>query len=106
MASTPTNVFSNATTRAADSAHKAVDAAAGAAAPLIDSLSSRAHSTVDLAADTAGAMADKLTAASESLQTAGNRVFNSSVSYVKENPLTAIGIAVAIGYVLSRLNHR
>jgi len=102
MASTSV-LSSNTATRAADSAHRAVDAAADAAAPFIDNLASRAHDTVDRTASAAGAMADKLNAAGEQAGAYGNRVYNSGINYVRENPLTAVAIAAAVGYLLSRV---
>jgi len=94
---------SNTATRAADSVHRAVDAAADAATPLIEGMASRAHDTVDRTAAAAGAVADKLSAAGEQAGAYGTRVYNSGITYVRENPLTAVAIAAAVGYLLSRV---
>jgi ElaB/YqjD/DUF883 family membrane-anchored ribosome-binding protein len=103
MAST-SNVFSNTTSRAADSAHRAVDAAADAAAPFIEGLASRAHDTVDKTASAAGVMADRISTAGEQLSATGSRFYNSGTAYIRENPLTAVTIAAALGYLISRVS--
>ena len=100
---TTSNVFSNVTSRTADSAHKAVDSAASAVAPAIDHIASKAHSTVDRAASAAGALAGKLDATGQELGAVGTRLMSSSSSYVKNNPLTALAIAAAVGFLISRI---
>lgn len=60
-----------------------------------DTLAEQAHETVDEAAEQARAAEEQLTSAAESLR-----------AYVRENPLTAAGIAVATGFLMAFLLRR
>lgn len=67
----------------------------------LDRLTESAHSTIDRVAAAAGSAADRLT--DGRLATTAQEWHASSSAYVREHPLAAIGIAVAAGYLLSRL---
>jgi ElaB/YqjD/DUF883 family membrane-anchored ribosome-binding protein len=86
-------------TRVAGKAHGMVDKAAGAA---ID-LASTAHSTVDKVASVATSAAGSLQGTGASLKNRGDKMISVLGDYVKENPARAIGIALAVGYILSKL---
>ena len=102
--SASSSTVSNAASRVADSAHKAVDAAVGAAAPAIDRIASKAHSTVDKTASAAGVVAGKMDEAGQALDDVGAQFLHSSSSYIRANPLTAVGIATALGFLISRIS--
>ena len=69
----------------------------------IDRASSSAHDTVDRVAQTATAYAERFgEKADEWLEMKDNWV-EGARDYVRENPIAALGIAVAAGYVLSML---
>jgi len=85
--------------RLARGAHHGIDVASGAARPAIDSMTSGAHRAVD-SADVA------VKHAAEALERAGVRgeqLVAVGTGYMREHPALTIGLAVAAGYLLSRL---
>lgn len=78
--------------RVAQTAHETVDRVAAAAGPAIERLTS----TYSTAGDTLRAKADQLGALEEQWIT-------SARSYVRENPLAAVGIAVLAGLLIGRM---
>lgn len=96
--------------KASSSAHAAVDSIAGAAdeaarkaKPAIDRVAAMAHQAVDKAADAAAPTADWLTEHGENLKATQKKLVADTCSYVSANPLKALGIAVAAGFLLSRI---
>ncbi len=96
--------------RMSSSAHAAVDSLAGAvdeaarkAKPAIDRVANLAHQAVDKAAGAAAPTADWLTEQGESLQATQKKLMQDTCSYVSANPLKSVAIAVATGFVLSRI---
>jgi ElaB/YqjD/DUF883 family membrane-anchored ribosome-binding protein len=73
---------------------------------IIDRLSSSAHDTVERVASVAADTAQRLGAKSGDLLRAKDEWTESTRSYVREHPLAALGIALAAGYLLSRLTSR
>jgi ElaB/YqjD/DUF883 family membrane-anchored ribosome-binding protein len=91
-------------------AHAAVNSMAGAAEeaarnfkPAIDRVSAMAHQAVEKAAGVAAPTADWLAAKGESLNATQKKLVEDSCSYVSAHPLKAIGLALAAGFLLSRL---
>jgi ElaB/YqjD/DUF883 family membrane-anchored ribosome-binding protein len=78
--------------RAAQSAHEAIDRLAAKAGPAID----RLRGTATNAGETLRAKADQFGELEE-------QWVESARSYVRENPLAAVGIAVVAGIVLGKL---
>jgi ElaB/YqjD/DUF883 family membrane-anchored ribosome-binding protein len=68
----------------------------------VDRLASGAHQAVDRVAAVANAAAGHLNVKGEDLLAAKDRWAQACSSYVKENPLTALGIAAAVGFLISR----
>ena len=68
----------------------------------VDRIASGAHQAVDRVAAVANSAADHLNVKGEDLLAAKDRWAQACGSYVKENPLTALGIAAAIGFLISR----
>jgi len=91
--------------RAGVSAHGVIDKTAGAARPAVDRLTSGAHHAVDKIAGAASHAIETLGVKGEQLTDAQARLTEAARDYVRENPLAAVGIAVATGFVLSRLLH-
>jgi ElaB/YqjD/DUF883 family membrane-anchored ribosome-binding protein len=96
--------------KASSSAHAAVDSIAGAAdeavrkaKPAIDKVAAMAHVAVDNAADAAAPTADWLVEKADSLNAKQKKLVADTSSYVSANPLTAVGIAVVAGFLLSRI---
>ena len=88
---------------ASNSAHDAIDKVAATVAPAMDRLSSGAHQAVDSAASAASGAAESLAAKASQLAEGHTLMTNQCRGYVRANPLASLGIAVAAGFVLSRL---
>jgi ElaB/YqjD/DUF883 family membrane-anchored ribosome-binding protein len=96
----PSNLGGNpASAKAADTAHKAVDAAGST----MDRMTSGAHAAVDRTADMAAQAAETLEAKGEQLKELQEQWLAKSSAYVRDNPVQALGIAVVGGFLLSRL---
>jgi ElaB/YqjD/DUF883 family membrane-anchored ribosome-binding protein len=96
--------------KASSSAHATVNSIAGAAEdaarkakPAIDQVAALAHKAVDKAADTAAPAADWLAEQGDSLIVTQKKLVADTSAYISANPLKAIGIAVAAGFLLSRV---
>ena len=96
--------------RASAGAHAAVDSVAGAAddaarkaQPAIDRVATMAHEAVDKAAAAAGPAAAWVSAQGHDLAAMEKKAVNDTCAYISANPLKSIGIALAAGFVLSRL---
>ncbi|MCG6118567.1 MAG: hypothetical protein MEQ07_10320 [Aquimonas sp.] len=85
----------------ASGAHRAIDRANEAVHPVVDSLSSGAHHAVDALGSAATAAAAAIDHKSTQVHAAQQRVTKSTRELVQENPLAAIGVALAAGYLLS-----
>jgi ElaB/YqjD/DUF883 family membrane-anchored ribosome-binding protein len=79
--------------RAAQTAHEAIDRLAAKAGPAVERLRASTSST----ADTLRAKADAFTDLEE-------QWLDNTRNYVRENPLTAIGIGVLAGMILAKLS--
>jgi ElaB/YqjD/DUF883 family membrane-anchored ribosome-binding protein len=69
----------------------------------VDRIAGSAHETIDRIASVANSAAEQMSMKSEDLMAAKERWMESCSTYVRENPLTALGIAVAAGFLLSRI---
>jgi len=84
-------------------AHDAIDSAADATRPAFDNMVASAHETVDRAGAAASNAAGTLGVKGDQLNDSGARMIERAGVYVRENPVASIGMAVAAGYILSRL---
>ncbi|MEO8223352.1 MAG: hypothetical protein ABI661_00985 [Gammaproteobacteria bacterium] len=89
--------------QAASATHQSINKVADAARPAVDRLKSGAHDAVDRLADVAGQAADTLSDKGGQLKEMQQRVFEECRVYMRSNPITSLGIAVAAGYFLSRI---
>ena len=96
--------------KASSGAHVAVDSIAEAAdemtrkaRPAIDQVAAMAHRAVDKAAGAAAPTAEWLAEQGESLNATQKTLVADTCSYVSANPLKAVGIAVVAGFLLSRI---
>jgi ElaB/YqjD/DUF883 family membrane-anchored ribosome-binding protein len=71
----------------------------------IDRFSASAHNTVDKMVSAASSAAERLNVADTKFAHTANEWKEQTCSYVRAHPMTAVGIAVAAGYLLSRLTH-
>ncbi len=80
-----------------------VDRTAASIRPAFDHLVTGAHEAAERLSHAASQAAHKLELTGEQLKDAQNRATNTARGYVREKPLTAVGVAVASGFLLSWL---
>lgn len=105
--SSTTNEAGNLLGKAGDAAkpevHAKIDKASDVARSAVDTLAAGAHQGLDKAVNVAGQAAVTFDAKREELKAAQAKLVENTRSYVRKNPVASIGIATAIGYVISRL---
>ena len=69
----------------------------------IEKASTSAHEVVDKIANATSQAAEALGEKGDQLKSAEQRMMNQCRGYVHDNPITSLGIAVAAGFLLSRL---
>ena len=84
-------------------AHDAIDKVSDAARPMVDKIASGAHQTVDKLAGVANQAAETLGVKGEQLKHFQAQAMEQTRAYVRENPVASLGIALAAGYLLSKL---
>ena len=89
--------------QAAAGGHQAINKVADAVHPAVDRAVSGAHQAVDKIADVASQTAGTLSAKADQLQEFQSQLMQDCSAYVRAKPLTSLGIAIATGFVLSRL---
>lgn len=98
---------SQAISRGVDSAgaalHSTIDKMADPARSTVERMSSAAHETVDKLASNATHVADRFSDQTRRVTEAPARAVEFSKSWVQEKPLEAIGVALALGFILGRL---
>ncbi|MGE5523894.1 MAG: glycine zipper domain-containing protein [Rhodospirillaceae bacterium] len=76
---------------------------AGEAASTVNRATERVHETVDRVADAATSSLQQLGINSEEWLAMKDRAVETTRGYVRENPLMALGIALAVGILLARI---
>lgn len=89
--------------KASAGVHDAIDKVSDAARPMVDRVTTGAHQAVDKIASAAGQAAETLGEKGEQLKNAQAQAMAQARTYVRDNPMAALGMAVAAGYILSRL---
>ena len=89
--------------QAAAGTHEAITKISEAARPAIGRIASGAHQAVDKIADVATHAADTLGVKGGQMKDVQARLLDDCSAYVREHPLASLGIAVAAGFLLSRL---
>lgn len=69
----------------------------------VDAAAAGAHEAVDWAAEAANNATDSLSEASHEMKATQERWLATAREYVQENPATSVGIALAGGYLISRI---
>ena len=87
----------------AASVHNTINKAADAARPAVDRIADGAHQAVDRLASVAASAADTLSVRGAQIRDAQARATSQARGYISAHPLAAVGIAVATGFLLSRL---
>ena len=73
---------------------------------ITDKVSHSAHEAYDKIADATSQAAEALGEKGEQLKKTEQQLMKSCRGYISENPMTSVSIAVAAGFVLSRLFSR
>lgn len=89
--------------QAASGVHDTINSVSDSARPAVDRMASSAHEVVNRVAGVASQTAETLGLKGEQLNSAQKRLMASAGEYMREHPVASIGIAVATGYLLSRL---
>lgn len=92
--------------QAADSAHESIDNMASSARPAVDRFASSAHKAVDKLVNVASQATERFGSRSEQLKGSQERMMDEARIYIRNKPGTAVGIAVAAGFILSRILRR
>ena len=69
----------------------------------IDKASHSAHEAVDKIANATSNAAEALGEKGEQLKKAEQKLMKNCCGYISDNPITSVGIAVAAGFLLSRV---
>jgi ElaB/YqjD/DUF883 family membrane-anchored ribosome-binding protein len=85
------------------STHDVIDKVSDAARPVVDRIASGAHQAVDKIASVADRAAETLGVKGERLKNAQVRAMEQCRDYVRGHPVKSLGIAIAAGFLLSRL---
>jgi ElaB/YqjD/DUF883 family membrane-anchored ribosome-binding protein len=97
------NTLARGIDQAGTAAHSTVDKLSAAARPAVDRVATGAHQAVDKFADVATQAAESLGVKGDQLKEAQARFVDACGGYVRANPVASLGIAVAAGFLLSRL---
>jgi len=89
--------------RASARKQRNTDSTSSSGKPVVDRMTAGAHEAVDKVSSVASHAIDTLGVKGEQINAAEQRLVAGTRKYVQENPVTSVGIAVAAGYVLSRI---
>jgi ElaB/YqjD/DUF883 family membrane-anchored ribosome-binding protein len=89
--------------QAGTGAHDVIDKVSGAARPVVDRIASGAHQAVDKITSAVGEAAETVGVKGEQLKNAQVRAMEQCRGYVRGHPVQSLGIAIAAGFLLSRL---
>jgi len=89
--------------QAGSGAHQAIDQLSQAARPAVSRAAFGAHRLVDSVAGTTNRVAQRLEETATRLKDAEQRLVGASSGYVREHPFRSVGIALAAGFLVSRL---
>jgi ElaB/YqjD/DUF883 family membrane-anchored ribosome-binding protein len=98
-----TGAVGRAVGHATEGAHHKIDSMSTAGKPAVDRMAASAHEAVDKVSSVASHAVDTLGLKGEQINAAEKRLVAGTGKYVQEHPVTSIGIAIATGYVLSRI---
>jgi ElaB/YqjD/DUF883 family membrane-anchored ribosome-binding protein len=84
-------------------AHETINTVSEAARPTVDRIATSAHEAVDKVAGVAAHAAEALGVKGDQIKSAEQKLVESAREYMREHPVATLGVAVAAGFVLSRL---
>jgi ElaB/YqjD/DUF883 family membrane-anchored ribosome-binding protein len=89
--------------RASVGAHDTLNQISHAAGPAMDRMATSAHGVIDTVADAATSAVETLGIKGDQLNDAQQKLTEAARTYMREKPVASLGIAVAAGWILSRL---
>jgi ElaB/YqjD/DUF883 family membrane-anchored ribosome-binding protein len=89
--------------QAASTMHDKIDKVSEAARPVVDRVTSSAHDAVETIANKASQAADTLEQKAGEYKEMQAKFMESCTSYVQTHPMAALGIAVAAGFLISKM---
>jgi ElaB/YqjD/DUF883 family membrane-anchored ribosome-binding protein len=89
--------------KAGSSVHSAIDEAARRAGPAIDRAATLAHDAADRVSAVGSQTVDWMSEQRDQLSAAQKKLVDDTCAYVSANPLKSVAMAVAAGYVISRI---
>ena len=95
--------FERAVEQAAVGAHQKIESISNSGKPAVDRMAASAHEAVDKVSSVASHAVETLGVKGEQLNAAEKRLVAGTRKYVQEHPVASVGIAIATGYVLSRI---
>jgi ElaB/YqjD/DUF883 family membrane-anchored ribosome-binding protein len=69
---------------------------------VVDTVTDIANETVEKASKATKQVADKMSEKGDQLQHAEQRLMKEAADYVRDNPMMSVGIAVGVGFLLSK----
>jgi len=99
----PTGTMARGVDQATAGAHNVINKASEAVRPAVDRLASGAHQAVDKMGGAASQAAETIDLKGEQLMDAQTRLTENCREYVRDHPIASLGIAVAAGFLVSRL---
>lgn len=97
------NKVNQAVSQASAASHDTIDRAQDAVRPAVDAAAEKAHQTVDRVASSATKASKTLERKGEQLWDAQEQALDQVRAYVNEHPIAALSMAVAGGFLLSRI---
>lgn len=70
---------------------------------MLNKVKARAHGAVDQVADAAAPAAQWLEQQGESMTASGEKFVDNTCKFIAGHPLQSVGLALAVGYLISRL---
>ena len=89
-----------------DKTHEAIDKTAQAAAPVMERLSSTAHSAVDRLSGFASQASSRFSGGASQFKDVQSQVVADTRQRIREQPMAALAIAAAAGFLLRQLLQR
>ena len=84
-------------------AHEKIVSVTDAARPAVERMAASAHEVVDRVAGVATQAAETLGVKGDQIKSAQDKLVDSAREYMREHPVATLSVAVAAGFVLSRL---
>jgi len=87
--------------KAAEGLHQSINSATEKTHPAIDRIAAGAHNATDRISEATSNAAEAINHKSDQLMDVEARVLASAREFIQEKPLSALGIALAAGYILN-----